>query len=359
MSSDIVTYFAENHTIILPHYGMVAYCLNMIACLIGTVASFTLLVPLIYYRIFDPHSMLIISLCIADFFLTLTSLVVIVTHIFTLSWATPLFSATTGCMIDAVTVTIFAHISALSFFAISIERDLAICKRWYAHDYWIIGLLAVQWIYAGIIGGFIGSSPGNVEMDFSLIACQPNSSSREPIMLYVNYSILVFYIVGTGGCMYCYGAIFSFYKARQNRLDDQNVQPEAPVKRTLKVMLRVYQSLSLNEKKLLVKIVIITSVFLIFNIPFLASLLYKTITGKLLSFWASAFVNQTLMINSALNPFLLYKLDASIYQQFNLFYGFKGRPFMVKQPVDNSHHLPPTVIIQRELATQIMLRVIT
>ena len=317
MSSDISKYFTENPTISIPDYGLVAYLLNSLVCFTGTISSIAILIPLLYYRVYSTHSMVIISLCIGDFILCFTSLIVILAHIFTNTWETILFSAVSGCMIDAGFVTAATHASGLSFWLISLERYLAICHRWYDHEKWVIGMLACQWIYSIVIGVLVGSDPKNVEIDFSLIACQPNTASRDPIMIFINVTILVLYFICIFSYFFFYFSIFLFYQKRQasSHIDDD--RDNLVVKKGLR---EVYKSLSFNEKRLLTKIFSITSTFLILNSPFLISIFYKTVTQELTGFYTGAFVNSSLVLNSAVNPFLLYGLDASIKQQFNQFY---------------------------------------
>lgn len=249
---------------------------------------------------------LVISLCVTDWVLSLTSFVYGSIDISHNGFATGYY----GCIINALLSAGMVCSSLLHIVSLSQERYLMIFYQFRFTDSQVYIWTATIWMLSfGLVTypfytGTIATT--GYELSPSLMMCTGSWTSNDPIDVAFS-SIALFVIFSSIGLnLFAYGRIILAYqyafKSKLSRVDNVLQQRK--------------------EKKLVIKAAVLTLSYIICCFPYFSLIVLCTITNQPAPLSLDIIASILLQVNSSLNPMLLYIYDGRIRRNFCEYWGF-------------------------------------
>ncbi|KAI8908990.1 hypothetical protein EDD86DRAFT_206623 [Gorgonomyces haynaldii] len=255
--------------------------------------------------------MLILFLCYADILFCLTCAVFGTLDLAHGSFATGFV----GCIIYTLLILSSCFYSILFVSLIALERYAAIvlARPLTKKDIW--KLLHINSIVgtASFIIPFALNDYSQFALQSSREVCSNAFWRHEPLPL-ISTVVCLFVMIGsTIVLVFCYGTILRSYLRLRTSMKDTATSiydtQSAPPDKSQKDL----------ERRLLIKCIAVSGVYVFFWSPYTIKILVEVITGKPLEVSLDIFCHCFALLNSALNPVVLYVFDARIRTNINQF----------------------------------------
>ncbi|KAJ3346174.1 hypothetical protein HDU91_007123 [Kappamyces sp. JEL0680] len=308
-----------------PASSQVASILFLSIAIVGTLALTVVLLSTVG-RNNSPSTLLVLSLCFADLLYCFSSVIVTAVNISAGGWAL----GDAGCIISNILVILSCYCSVLSLLSITLERYLSVIRQTILSRRTAIIWIASLWIVSTIIA-FLPFMTGNlsdgIALQSAMLICATTWSSRSgPVVFEILLAIVVLL-----SCVlfmtFAYYCIVAQYIKTVRKLDKQsnsdifNPSLSSSVFSTKSGGLSGSIQLRADEKKLMIKAIVISGSFTIMWTPYMLLIFYCLISGKDVSPLVDSICNCLGLLNSATNPILLFLLDSRIKRNVHSFFG--------------------------------------
>ena len=300
---DVATVYGESSFVLYSdeegYVAKVGVSTGIAFSLVGLVANLYLLVKA-SASTHSPSTMLLFSVIGADFVVCLS--------VFLFNSINLAFGGVhkLACLIQGVICVIAVFVSVASLSAAAIERYLCAVRGVYLSDRGVKTWLIVIWSVLSFLLALLPILDGtrydqvyNLEPSFG--TCFIAWSSEDPKVAFLVWILIVFVAIAMIVISICYYLVYKKYKnlnaPRASAISPRNTEK---VKRE-------------KEKKLLIKCVVLTAVFVTFWIPYLISATYEAITHKMLSAVYIVTAEHFVLFVSVLNPILLMHFDNILF----------------------------------------------
>lgn len=208
-----------------------------------------------------------------------------------------------ACLIQGVICVIAVFVSVASLSAVAIERYLCAIRRVYLSDRGVKTWLIVIWTFLSFLLALLPylckiryDQVYNLEPSFC--TCFIAWSSEDSKVAVLVWILIVFVAVAMIAITICYYLVYKNLKALgASAIGPRNTEK---LKRD-------------KEKKLLIKCVVLTAVFVAFWIPYLISAIYAAINHNMLYAVYIATAEHFVLFVSVLNPILLMHFDNRLF----------------------------------------------
>ncbi|KAI8909161.1 hypothetical protein EDD86DRAFT_276066 [Gorgonomyces haynaldii] len=239
----------------------------------------------------------------------------------------------TGCVIEGTMVIMSCCLSMLTLSAIAIERYLIVVHGFNLSNNQMRTMMITILVVSVLISFwpiYTWSFPDSIGIYPTLILCTLSSWDKHPMTI-AQLSLAFTIILGTSNILtFCYLQIYLKYHNTVRSLNEGLKEVEEPSIRTVSGQIQSTETSKIHsrrdklERKVLIKCVTITAVFLICWVPYVFRLIYEIATEDVVSGHLDGFLCFICLFNSMLNPFLLYFFDGAIKSAVHELLGIKS-----------------------------------
>jgi hypothetical protein len=298
----------------------------------GSVLLTLILVSIFKTQNTERSMKLVVSLCMTDLLYCSTSFVFGIVNVSSQGWAMGYY----GCIVNTVLVIGMACSSLLHIVSLSMERYISIfyqiqCNnsqyRVWVMTMWVISTAMVLYPL------YTGTQDEGIDLGPSLLVCAGRWSSRKLLPMTFSIVPLVIIFLSTGLNLFVYSRMIISYmkivKAKESHQTNAQVSIEV---------------FSRNERKLLIKAAFLTISYFICWAPYAAQIFIALISGEPVSRLFDAIGCLGCLLNSCMNPVLLYIYDHRIKKNFGEYWGFDlfRRSRKADSELSQSELNPPT-----------------
>ena len=286
-----------------------------IICVFGSSVN---LLALLKSRNLTPHLLLVASLSIAD----LT--VLLETGIY-LTFLSYIPDQVKSCQVNGLIIQTGIIVSILSFGIITLERYLVICRNWQNHERETIMAIACCWIFS-----ILASAPLVFDTKYLAtaggIGCHVVFCSRESGPMYLSGALIILLLIFMILVIYCSYKILALYSNLDFLTGERKRERQE------------------NQKKVFIKLGIITATFTVMYSPLAATMIYEKISGTSSSEFLKNVYAFFIGLSSAVNPILFYILDPTIKSRVDMLFGNETTSkILVSSSSQNIQLKPPSV----------------